>query len=154
MIFASASSAGSSSPRGLPESSASEGSCHHPAAGVFPGRGKLNRAALLQHFERGVPEFQVQDFAFARQQIVVDAQPVERPQMAVDDGGRDDFRHLRRVAMALFDVFQRLRAQFEARFVFREKLRDARVEIPAEIIEFRGRGERAHFVERLRLEVQ
>ena len=144
MIFASASSAGSSSAFGgsiVLGSFASEGSCHHPAARVFSGRCKLDRAALLEQIERGVPEFQVQDFAFAGEQIVVDAQAVERAQMAVDDGGGDDFRHLRRVAVALFDVFQSLRTYVEMRLVFGEPLRDARVEIPAEIIEFRGGGE-------------
>ncbi len=30
---------------------------HYPAAGIFPRGGELNRVALLQHFERGVPEF-------------------------------------------------------------------------------------------------
>ena len=45
-------------------------------------------------------------------------------------------------------------AQFQARFVFRETLRDARVQIPAEIIEFRRGGECANFRERFRFEVQ
>ena len=57
-------------------------------------------------------------------------------------------------AVAFFDVLQSLRAQFEARFVFREKLRDARVEIPAEIIELRRSGEFFNFREGLRLDVR
>ncbi len=113
---------------------------HHPAAGIFPGRRYWIAPRCFQNLERGIPEFQVQDFALAREQIVVDAEPVERAQVAVYDGGGDDFGHLCRVAVAFFDVLQRLGAQFEARFVFGQKLRHARIEIPAEIIEFRGLG--------------
>ena len=130
------------------------GQLHHPAARVLARGGKLNRAALFQHFERGVPEFQVQDFAFAREQVVVDAEAVERAQVAEDDRGGHHFRHLRGFAVAFFDFLQRLAAQFEPRFVFREELRHARVEVPAEIVEARRGGQPAHFVERFRLEVQ
>ncbi len=67
-------------------------------------------------------------------------------QMAVDDGCGDQFGHSRSFAVALFDFLQGVRAEFEARFVFREKLRDASVEIPAEVVESRRGSEGAHVV--------
>ncbi len=81
----------------------------------------------------------MQDFAFLREQVVIDAEAVEGAQVAVHDGGGDHFAHFRGVAMALFDFFQGLVAEFEARFVFGEPLRDAGVEVPADVVEF-GRG--------------
>ena len=51
-----------------------------PSSLRFSGCCQLNRAAFLQHVEGGVPEFQVQDFAFLRQQVVVDPQAVKRAQ--------------------------------------------------------------------------
>ena len=53
--------------------------------------------------------------------------------------------HFRRRAVAFLDGFQRFAAQRQARLIFLEKLRDARVQVPAVIIELRLRGQRAHF---------
>jgi hypothetical protein len=120
MILASASSGGSSgfasevSAAVLDSSSAASRlrrKLHHPAARVFPGGGELNCVALLQHFERGVPELQVQDFAFLREQVEIDTQAVEGAQMAVHDRGGDHLAGFRRVAMALFNFFQSLVAK-------------------------------------------
>ena len=127
---------------------------HHPAPGVFSAGGELNRALRFQLLERGVPEFQMQYFAFAREQVVVDAQAVERTQVGVNDGGGDEIGHFRDVAVAFFDVLQRLRTQFETGLVFREPLRYARIEIPAEIIELRRGGEFFDFREGFRLDVR
>ena len=127
---------------------------HDPATGVFPRGRELDGAALLQHFEGGVPEFQVQDFAFAREQIVIDAEAVERAQVAVHDGGSDDLAHFGRVAVAFFDVLERFVAQLQAGFILGEKVRDAGVKIPAEIIEPGRVGESLHFGEGFLFEVK
>ncbi len=70
------------------------------------------------------------------------------------DRGGDHFPGFCGVAMALFDFFQSLIAEFEARFVFREPLRDAGVKVPAEIVKFRRGGERFYFGERFFFEVE
>ena len=118
---------------------------HHPAPGILSRGGKVNRVALLQQLERRIPEFQMQNFALAGQQVVLDSQPLHGAQVAANDGGRDNVRHFRGFARAFFDRFQHFAAQGEARFVFLEKARDARVQIPAVIIEFRLRGQGANF---------
>ena len=56
--------------------------------------------------------------------------------------------------MAFFDFFQRACAEFEARFIFREKLRDAGVEIPADVVEPGCESEGANVVNGFLLEVQ
>ncbi len=61
------------------------------------------------------------------------------------DGGGRHFAHFRRVAVAFFDFFQGLIAEFEARFVFGEPLRDAGVEVPADVVEFGRGGQSFHF---------
>src|ERR1700736_266334 len=92
------------------------------------------------------------------------------------DSGRNNFCHSCRVAVALFDVLQRLGTQRETRLVLGQKLRDPRVEVPAEIVKslsgpsrsfdrvrFSGPGgrsrtglpsQRADLVSRLGLEMQ
>ena len=124
---------------------------HHPASGILSRGGQMDRVALLQKLECRVPEFQVQDFAFAGQQVVLDSQALHRAQVAANDGGSDDTGHFRGRARAFFDGFQHFAAQGEARFVFLEKMRDARVQVPAEIIELRLRGQGAHFRRRFSL---
>ena len=74
--------------------------------------------------------------------------------VAVDDRRRHNFRHLRRRAVPLFDLLQRLRAKLEPRFIFRQPLRHARVQIPAEVIEFRLVRECANLARRSRLEMR
>ena len=71
MIFASASSAGSSCAapaaagafrRHFAASLFFRRQLHHPAARVFARRRQLNRPAAFQHLERRIPEFQMQRF--------------------------------------------------------------------------------------------
>ena len=95
----------------------------------------------------------MQDFAFLREQVVIDAEAVECAQVAVHDGGCHHFAHFRRVAMALFDFFQGLIAEFEARFVFGEPLRDAGVEVPADVVKFGRSGQGFDLGERFFFEV-
>ena len=90
----------------------------------------------------------MQDLAFAGQQVVLDAQAFHRAQVAANNGRSDCVGHFRRRAVAFLDGFQGFAAQRQARLVFFEELRDARVEVPAEIIELRLRGKRAHFIGR------
>ena len=126
---------------------------HHPAAGIFSRAREVNRPALFQLLKCGLPEFQVQDFALSRQQIILHPEPLHGTQMAPHNRDGDEFRQLRGGAVAFFDGRERLRAQPEPRLVFLEKLRDPRIEVPAEVIEARSCRQRAHFVGGLFLQV-
>ena len=84
---------------------------HHPAAFVLAFGLKEDRVAGLELFERVVPELQMQDVAFARKQIVADADALHRGEMAVDDRHRDECRHFRGLVSVFFDLLQRFRAK-------------------------------------------
>ncbi len=105
----------------------------------------MDRVSLLQQLEGGVPEFQVQDLAFAGEQVVLYTQALHRAQVAANNCGRNGAGHFRRRAVALFDGFQCFTAQGETRFIFFIEMRHAGVQVPAEIIELRLRGKRTHF---------
>ena len=107
----------------------------------------MDGAAFLQLLKRGVPELQVQDFALPRQHVILHAEPLHGGQMAAHDRHGDDFRQFGRGAVALLDRRKRLAAQGRRpRFVFLEKLRYARVQVPAEVIEARRRGQRPNLL--------
>ena len=59
---------------------------HHPATRVLAFGLEVDGLALLQQLESGRPELQVQDFALARQHVVLDAQAQHGLEMRVDDG--------------------------------------------------------------------
>ncbi len=50
---------------------------------------------------------QVQDFALARQEVVIDIESLHRLQMAAEHGGRDQICDLRRFVAARLDGMQR-----------------------------------------------
>jgi len=105
----------------------------------------MDRVSLLQMLEGRVPEFQVQNFAFAGKQVVLNAQALHRAQVAANHGGSGRTGHFRRCAMACFDGVQCFTAQRETRFVFFIEVRHAGIQVPAEIVELRLRGKCAHF---------
>ncbi len=91
----------------------------------------------------------MQDFALPRQQIVFDGQSLHRAQVAARDGHRDNLRQLRRHAIPLFDGRERLPAQRKPRRVLLEKLCDASVQIPAQVVEARRLRQGPHLGRRL-----
>jgi hypothetical protein len=95
----------------------------------------------------------VQDFALLREQVVIDAEAVEGAKVGVHDRRRHDFAHFCGVTVALFDFFEGLSAKLEARFVFREPLRDAGVQVPTEVVEPGRGGQGFHFGERFFFEM-
>src|SRR6201993_4187882 len=74
--------------------------------------------------------------------------------MAVHDGCGYQLGHSRGFSLALLDFFEGAGAELEARFIFCEKLGDARVEIPANVIELRRESEGPHVVNRFFFEMQ
>ena len=95
----------------------------------------------------------MQNLAFARENVIVDVQPQHRFQMRANDGVGDDVRHFRDRARAGFNGVQRLTAPVQRLFVGRVIGRSSGVEIPAEIIEARPRGQLGDLGGRLVLEV-
>src|SRR6266478_3978962 len=118
---------------------------HNPASRHFSARGQMNRAGFLQHLKCRIPEFQVQDFALSRQQVVVDVQPRHRAQVTPYNCVRYGLRHFRIFAPAFFNRFQRRSAQFRCtRLVLTEKARSLRVQVPTVGIELRFCREHLH----------
>src|SRR5690348_7950217 len=89
----------------------------------------------------------MQDFALAGKQIVIHIESIHGAQMAAKNRRRDDIRNFGDFACTFLDIFQSLRAEREARFIFLEILGDAGVQVPAEIIEARLRCESAYIGE-------
>ena len=134
---------------GRPDARRAESSMlHHPAAGVLAVVLQVDRAGLLQHLERARPELQPQDVAFPRQQLVVDVEPRHRLQMRAHDGIGNERGEARRGIDAVFDVVQRRGANLQPLLVALVPLGDARVEIPAVVVESRRRGDAPGIVER------
>ena len=126
---------------------------HHPASGIFPRSRQMNGAAHFQLLKGGLPELQVQDFALARQQVILHAEPLHGAQMAAHDRHGNDLRQFGRRTMPFFDGRERLAAQGQAALILLEKLRDPRIEVPAEVIEARSRGQRANLFGRFFLQM-
>src|SRR5579864_3849152 len=99
------------------------GQMHDPAARVFSGGGFVNRAALDQFLKRRIPEFQMEDFAFARKKIVFDPEAIHGAEVTVHNRGGYDFRDLGGSARATLNGFEHFAAKFEARLVLFKKLR-------------------------------
>jgi hypothetical protein len=83
---------------------------HHPTPRILARSSQLHRATALQQLKRRIPELQMEDVALLRQQIEIDAQSVQGVQVEVVDSRGDDFAHLRRVAVPLFNFLQYLPA--------------------------------------------
>ncbi len=108
---------------------------HHPAAGVLPFGLQEDRAGLLQHVERARPELEAEDVAFPRQQLVVDVEARHRLQVGADHGVGDERGEARGRLDAVLDVVQRRGADRQTFLVAVVPLGDARVEIPAVVVE-------------------
>ena len=77
---------------------------------------------------------QVQNFALARQEIVLNVEAIHRFEMALKNRDRNQIRDRRGLIVSFLDRVQRLRARLLVRLVFFVPLRNARIEIPAHII--------------------
>jgi hypothetical protein len=122
-----------------------------PAAGVLAFALQADRSRRLQQLEGALPEMQPQDVALAREQVVADAEPLHRRQVAVHDAGRDVGRELRVRVPAAFDGVQRLALQRLVLGTDRVEVGDAGVQVPAVVIELAR--DRLHVGERLLLDV-
>ena len=128
----------------------STGAAHHPTAPVLAFSLVSEDARLFQLAEGRIPEVQVQDLAFARQEIVFDLEAVHGFEVATQYCGRDQLGDCRSFAAGIFDRMKRFAAGLQMFFVLLIPLRDTGVEIPTVVIEARPSGEgfdfRARFV--------
>src|SRR5690349_17830917 len=65
------------------------GAAHHPAARVFTLTLQIEHAPFFELLKGGVPEMQVEDFALAREKVVLDAQPLHGFEVAAKNGCGD-----------------------------------------------------------------
>ena len=99
------------------------------------------------------PELEPQDVALPGEQVVADVHARHRLHVAADDVIGDEVGQFRGLVAAMLDVVERRRADLQTVLVPGVPLGDLRVEIPAVVIEPRGRGDRADLVERLVLDL-
>ena len=116
------------------------GPSHDPTALVLALRLEVKNARLLQLRKGQVPEFEVQNLALAGQKVVRNVETQHGFKVHAQNRGRDQLGDLRCIVAAGFDLVERGVAQGLALLVFFVAacvvpLRDARVHVPAEVIE-------------------
>ena len=98
---------------------------------------------------------QMQNLALACQQVVADSQPRHCPQVATHNCVRHNLADLCVLAATLLNRLQcRCPQLFRLRFVLRQQLRRARIQIPAVVIELRLAREHLHADRRALLHLQ
>ena len=113
------------------------GPSHDPAAFVF-AFGLVGEHTFFFQLGKGrVPEMQVEDFAFAGEEVVFDVEAVHGLEMASEHGGRDQVGDGRSFAARVFNRVQRLQTGLQVLLVLLVPLRDAGVEVPAVVIKAR-----------------
>ena len=95
---------------------------------------------MLELFEGGLPEFEVKNFALAREKIVLDAEAQHGFKMAAEDGGGDEVGDFGGFVAAVLDEVQRVEADLFARSLlfggsFAVPLRSAGIEVPAVVVD-------------------
>ena len=97
---------------------------------------------------------QPQDFALARQEVVLDVEPLHGLEMAAQHSNGDQFGDDRSFITALLDVMQSLQTNLKVLLVLRIPLRDAGIEVPAVVVELRLAGQLLDFRARLLFQMQ
>ena len=108
---------------------------HDPATFILAFVFKEDGVAGFHLLEGAIPELQMKDVAFARQQIVADADAVHRFQMATDDGHGHEVGHLGRVIAVFFYLLEGLAAKRVLRVLGFVEGADTGIQVPAVIIE-------------------
>jgi len=115
------------------------GAGHDPAALVLAFGLGVEDSGLLELLEGGIPEFEVEDFAFAGQEIVFDVEAEHGFKMAAEDCGGDELGYLGSLVVALLNLVQGGIAELFAGCVFffaslLVPLRGFGVEVPAVVV--------------------
>ena len=82
-------------------------------------RSRSKHALSFSLVKGRVPEMQVQDFALARKEVVLDVEPVHGLEMTAQDRGGDQVGDRSDLVAALFDRVQRLQANLQVLLVLR-----------------------------------
>ena len=90
---------------------------HHPAAGQPAFGLQKHRALRFQDVERVRPEFQPEDVALVREQVVSDVQTRHRLQMRPHDPVDDQRAHVGGVIAAVLEIVKRPRANLESALI-------------------------------------
>ncbi|OQC39426.1 MAG: hypothetical protein BWX64_01631 [Acidobacteria bacterium ADurb.Bin051] len=128
------------------------GERHDPAAGVLAVCFQAHGAALPELLEGVIEEVEAEDVALAGEQVVADAEPRHRAEVAPHDPAGDQPGGLGPLARAGFERVEGLAAPFEPGRILLVPAPDPGVEIPAVVVE--RLGERPDLGERRRLEVE
>ena len=104
---------------------------------------QIHGAGFLQVLECMGPEMQAQDVPFPRQQVIADVHPGHRSKMAADDVIGDEAGHFGGGVAALLDVMERGGPDLQPLLVRLIPLGDARVQVPAVVVEPRRSGDAA-----------
>src|SRR5689334_9106525 len=110
-------------------------SLHHPAAFVLALSFKIEHALLLELRKSRLPEMQMENFAFLRQEVVLNPKALHGLQMPMDDGVGNKLADFRGLVAAFFNIVQRLQTQLQIVFALFIPVRDAGIEVPAVVIE-------------------
>jgi len=78
---------------------------------------------------------EVEDVGFAWQNVILDADSEHRIEVAPENAGRDVVGQLVRCAMARFQLVQSPGAKLQPRGILFVEFADARIEIPADVVE-------------------
>ncbi len=97
---------------------------------------------------------QVKYLALARQEVVLNVEPVHGFEMALKNGSRNQIRNRRRLVVPFFNQAQHRGARMQVRLVLFIPLGDAGIEIPAVVIEAGRGGERFNLSARLLFDMQ
>ncbi len=107
---------------------------HHPATGVLAFSLQVEDTFVLHMAECEIPEMQVQDFALAWKEVVLDGKPVHGLKVTAENGGGDQLGDLGNFVVAFFDRVQGLGALLLVFGVFFVPGRRGCVDVPADVV--------------------
>src|SRR5690348_16573771 len=81
---------------------------HHPAALILAFILKKKHAGFFELGESCVPKMKMEDFAFAREEVVLDIQPIHRFKMTAENCGRNQLGDDSSFVAALLDFMEGL----------------------------------------------
>ena len=99
------------------------------------------------------PEVEAEDVSLPRQEVVADVHPPHRRQVTADDAVGDEMGERGGLVVAALDLVQRGGADRQPRLVLLVPLGDARVQVPAVVVEARAIGDCPDLGERLVFEL-
>ncbi len=113
-----------------------------------------NYAALFQPGKSGVPEMKMEDFAFAREEIVFDVETIHGLEMAAQHGDGNEIGDGGGFVVSFLDGVEGLQTNLHILLVLGIPLRDSGVEVPAVVVEAGLADQLFDFFARLLFDIQ